>query len=311
MPKKKSVRAGALLLLLLACSKASEGSAAGGGNSTLPAKEATTPPMVPAKAEPAPEIATAGTPDTASGAVPGQPEKEAEKTAAPSLAGGGEEVEARVLIWGGGRTPEEGRKALERFEAERDGLEAILTFGEGYPRVIASDTLPGLNPGFHVVILGACKPEEAEEVLETLQSFKQGVYTRAVKLVLESASCPNHVNGLVGNGTARLKDKPFELTAAAFLSVDPAAFSVPWLVRLYLRDEQGNLIDQKAMDPRDGMWDGTDRNSCQPLAEVEGSVIRVTVKCDALAGGPWPQERHVERKYRIAGGKIERLSSPY
>jgi hypothetical protein len=277
MRGEDAMRAGALLLLLLACSKPSEVRAAGGGNSAPPAKESGTAPAAPARAEPAPAPAN---------------------------------VEAQVLIWGGGRTPEEGRKALERFEAERAGLEAILSLGEGYPRVIASDTLPGLKPGFHVVLLGACKPEEAQEPLETLQSFKQGVYARAVKLAPGPDSCPKHENGLGGAGTERLKAKPFELTAAAFIAVDPAASKVPWLVRLYLRDEKGDLIDQTAVDPRDGMWDGTDRNSCLPNAEIEGTTMRVTVKCDTLAGGPWAKERNAELKYRITAGKIEWLSSP-
>jgi hypothetical protein len=221
----------------------------------------------------------------------------------------GEEVEAQVLIWGGGRTPEEGRRALERFEAERSGLNAILSLGEGYPRVIASGTVPGLKPGFHVVLLGACKPEEAQEPLETLQSFKPGVYARTVKLALGPGSCPRHENGMGGAGTERLKEEPFELTAAAFIGEVTGPSSVPWIVRLYLRDEKGDLIGQTEVDPHDRMWDGTDRSSCRPSVEAAGTVMRVTVTCNTLAGGPTVKTRDVELKFQITAGKIEWLSS--
>ncbi len=286
------MRVGALLLLLVACSKPSEVSAAGSGTSTRPATPSGTAPAAPAKAP------------------SGQAAQEAGTAAAPTPAATGEVVDAQVLIWGGGRTPEEGRKALERFEAERSGLEAILSLGEGYPRVIASDTLPGLKPGFHVVMLGACKPEELKEPLSTLQAFKAGVYARAVKLALGSGNCPKPENLLQWASTERVVEKPFELTAVTFMSAEPSASQVPWLVRLYLRDAAGELADQAAVDPRAGIWEGTDRNSCMTEATAEGSSVRVTVDCDNLAGGPWPQKRHEEFVYKVQAGKIQKVSKP-
>jgi hypothetical protein len=226
----------------------------------------------------------------------------------PALAG--EVAEAQVLIWGGGRTPEEGHKTLERFEAERGGLEAVLSPGEGYPRVIASDTLPGLNPGFHVVVLGACKPGEATEPLKTLQAIKPGVYARAVKIALGPGSCPKAENLLQWAGTERVAEKPLELTAVTFMASDPSASPVPWLVRLYLRDAAGALVGQAAVDPRAGIWEGTDRNSCLAQADAEGSSVRVTVDCENLAGGPGPQKRHEEFVYKVQAGKIEKVSKP-
>jgi hypothetical protein len=321
MPGKNVVGAGVLLLVLVACSKPLEVSAAGSGTSTSPSKESVPAPAAPAAPVPSvaptgdgpsPAVANEGAAAIAPRAAAGQATQEAgNAAAAPTPAETGAVVEAQVLIWGGGRTPEEGLEALERFEAERGGLEALLPLGEGYPRVVASDTLPGLKSGFHVVVLGACKPEEVKEPLSTLQAFKPGVYARTVKLALGPGSCPKHENGLGWAGTQSLKAKPFELSAVAFMAIDPAASTVPWLVRLYLRDAKGDLIDQMAVDPRDGMWEGTDRKTCLPLAEVEGAAIRVTVKCDTLAGGPWAKERNQELAYRINAGKIEWVSSPH
>jgi hypothetical protein len=220
-------------------------------------------------------------------------------------------VSAQVIIWGGGKTPEEASKALERFQAEREGLEAILTPGEGYPRVVASDTLPGLNPGFHVVVLGACTPEQAKEPLESLQAFKAGVYARAVKMALGTGSCPKLEYNLVSADLVRLTQKPFELTAASFMtaaSSTSARTAVPWLVRVYLRDASGALVDRAALDPRDGMWDGTDRNSCFAQAEKVDTSVRVTVDCENLAGGPWPKERHEEFLFKVSDGKIDQVA---
>lgn len=302
------MRAGALLLLLVACSKPSEVSAAGGGNSTPSAKTSGAAPAVPAKAEPAPSKDNAGTPSTAPSAISAQTAQEAATAAAPPPATTGEVVDAQVIIWGGGRTPEEGRKALERFEAERSGLEALLSLGEGYPRVVASDALPGLKPGFHVVMLGACKPEEGKEPLQTLQAFKPGVYARTVKMALAPGSCPRRENELGWAGTERVAEKPYELSAVAFMALDPSASKVPWLVRLYLRDAAGALVDQDAVDPRDGIWAGSDRNSCSAVPEAEGSSVRITVECDNLAGGGGPSKRHEEFIYRIKAGQIEWVS---
>jgi hypothetical protein len=64
------------------------------------------------------------------------------------------------------------------------------------------------------------------------------------------------------------------------------------------------------VDPRDGMWNGTDRTSCLPLTEVAGTAMRVIVKCDTLPGGPWEKEHAPELTYRITNGKIEWLTSP-
>jgi hypothetical protein len=309
MPGKDAVRAGALLLLLVACSKPSEVSAAGSGTSTPPAKGSAPAPAAPAKAEPAPASAKTGTDGAASAGAPsGQAAQEAGSVTAPTPAATGEVVEAQVLIWGGGRTPEEGRKALERFEAERSGLEALLSLGEGYPRVVASDALPGLKPGFHVVMLGACKPEEGKEPLQTLQAFKPGVYARTVKMALAPGSCPRRENELGWAGTERVAEKPYELSAVAFMALDPSASKVPWLVRLYLRDAAGALVDQDAVDPRDGIWAGSDRNSCSAVPEAEGSSVRITVECDNLAGGGGPSKRHEEFIYRIKAGQIEWVS---
>lgn len=218
-------------------------------------------------------------------------------------------MEAQVLIWGGGQTPEEGAKALQRFEAERGGLEALLSLGTGYPRVIASDTVPGLKPGFHVVLLGACKPEEAKEPLSTLQAFKPGVYARTVKLPLAADSCPKPENGLGAVDTQTLKVKPFELSAASFMT-DLSASEVPWLVRLYLRDEKGDLVDQHSVDPRAGIWEATDRKSCVTEVTVESPALRVTVECERPGGVPGPPKRHEEFVYKIQAGKIVEAANP-
>lgn len=218
--------------------------------------------------------------------------------------------EAQVLIWGGGRTPEEATKALERFNSERNGLEALLALGEGYPRVVVSDTLPGLNPGFNVVVLGVCTPEEAKAPLKVLQSFSPGVYARAARVATAPGSCPKHENKLEFVDVERLAQKPYELVAVTFMASDPAASPVPWLVRLYLRDAQGSMVDQTAVDPRDGMWEGTAKDTCLPQAFAEPPHVRVSVQCDTLAGGPWPKERHSELKYRVSAGKIEWVSKP-
>ncbi|MBN1206110.1 MAG: hypothetical protein JXB05_14425, partial [Myxococcaceae bacterium] len=143
------------------------------------------------------------------------------------------------------------------------------------------------------------------------QAFKPGVYARAVKMVLEAGSCPKIENGLGESGTQRLKARPFELTAVSFMTIGAEKSAVPWLVRLYLRDEKGNLVDQRAVDPRDGIWEGTERDTCLAQTEVQGASLRVTVECERAGGVPGPRVRREEFEYRISAGKIEWVSKPH
>ncbi len=83
--------------------------------------------------------------------------------------------EAWVVILGGGKAVEDGEKALQAFHQRRP---SEVSWAEGYPKVLESNALPGLNPGFHIAVLGFCanKAQAAEATRALNDSLGGGVY---------------------------------------------------------------------------------------------------------------------------------------
>lgn len=83
--------------------------------------------------------------------------------------------EAWAVILGGGKEAKDGEQALQSF---RQKSLDTLKWAEGYPKVLLSDTLPGLNPGFHIAVLGFCanKAQAAEATRALNYDFGGGVY---------------------------------------------------------------------------------------------------------------------------------------
>ena len=92
-----------------------------------------------------------------------------------------------VVIIGGGKTVEEAERVFNNL---RKNKIANLTFSEGFPKVISSDSVKGLKPGFVVLIGGFCKHSgKARLAREILLSSLEGVYLRKVP-PLQPESCP-------------------------------------------------------------------------------------------------------------------------
>ncbi|RKH37399.1 hypothetical protein [Corallococcus sicarius] len=98
---------------------------------------------------------------------------------------------AQLLIWGGGKDTAEAETALGRWQerAKKNEWEGALKVAEGYPRIVQSAAVPGLKPGFVVVVLGACEPAAGPKVLETLKAFEPTAYARDVTWA-EPLACP-------------------------------------------------------------------------------------------------------------------------
>lgn len=83
--------------------------------------------------------------------------------------------EAWVVILGGGKEELDGEKALQSFHQKSP---SELKWAKGYPKVLASSSLPGLNPGFHIAVLGFCadKAQAAEATRALNDTVGGGVY---------------------------------------------------------------------------------------------------------------------------------------
>jgi len=83
--------------------------------------------------------------------------------------------EAWAVILGGGKEAKDGEQALQSFHQKSPDT---LKWAEGYPKVLVSNTLPGLNPGFHIAVLGFCadKAQAAEATRALNDALGGGVY---------------------------------------------------------------------------------------------------------------------------------------
>lgn len=101
---------------------------------------------------------------------------------------GGAAAQAQALIIGGGVTRAEGEAWLARWEKAYPLYRQHLVPLDGYPKVVRSDDVPGLKPGFHVVLIGICGGADAASRLELAKTFFPGTYARPVD---SPAACPS------------------------------------------------------------------------------------------------------------------------
>lgn len=127
-----------------------------------------------------------------------------------------------VLISGGGTEPGDGERALAKLQGAP--WSTAIRFGQGYPRVERSSEVPGLNPGFHVVVLGFCSTrsaaEASNEALRLLFTANQEPTVPYVRSVERSrpVACPS-VAGCRGLGPCELRCEAGEASACRSVGV--------------------------------------------------------------------------------------------
>src|SRR5690349_20739583 len=85
---------------------------------------------------------------------------------------------ANAIIWAGGKTREEAQARLDGWPKDEARWSQSVRLKAGFPKLVASDALPGLKPGFHVVLLGICNAEQARARTRTLKELYPEVYWR-------------------------------------------------------------------------------------------------------------------------------------
>ena len=95
---------------------------------------------------------------------------------------------SHIIVIGGGKSAGDAGKALGQVKAM---TLAPLAPGPGFPRTMKSDSIPGLNPGFHIAVFGFCaNKDDAAAVRDMLNLRVDGVYTKAVKVGYPPQACP-------------------------------------------------------------------------------------------------------------------------
>lgn len=208
----------------------------------------------------------------------------------------GDGVEA--LVWGGGTTESDAQKWLGLWTAEAPKYSSLITLAPGFPKVVKSDDVPGMKPGFVVVVLGYCKGTDARLPLGVLKGVAERVYARRVSIESEGA-CPTRVGDLrrgallttTVEGGARLQAGEYWTPSA------PRATSW-WLT---LRTKAGELLEQRQVTGSG--------SSCQTSGEVLGRSLRLTHECEGeiiMSCEYGPSTTTVD--FTVSGGKVKETS---
>lgn len=212
---------------------------------------------------------------------------------------------AQLLIWGGGKDTAEAETALGRWQerAKKNEWEGTLKVAEGYPRIVQSGTVPGLKPGFVVVVLGACEPAAGPKVLETLKAFEPTAYARDVTWA-EPLACPQLGPEWRVVQSKSWKKKEGTLTAVLLETLakdEPGAWTRQSL-RVMLRAPDGRPLGSDERSGSPGVDDFTGNPTFMPTLDGAGPTVTYLSIGGGCTGGPNVSETRV--KYRIDGDTL-------
>jgi len=95
---------------------------------------------------------------------------------------------SHIIVLGGGKKSADASKVVGKLKAMTI---APLSPGQGYPKTMKSDKIPGLDPGFHIAVFGFCdSKDDAAAVRDLLNLRFDGVYTKQVDKGFPPAACP-------------------------------------------------------------------------------------------------------------------------
>ncbi|WNG58742.1 hypothetical protein F0U59_31415 [Archangium gephyra] len=93
-----------------------------------------------------------------------------------------------AIVWGGGKDTTAAYESLAQWDAEKRLLGDLVRFAPGFPKIVSSATVPGLNPGFEIVLLGVCPRDEGRDERAYIKALHPFTYEKPVKGV--QAACP-------------------------------------------------------------------------------------------------------------------------
>ena len=96
---------------------------------------------------------------------------------------------SNAIIWKGSNDPAAARELFDAWPKDEAIWSRRVKLAEGYPRLVKSDDVPGLKPGFHVVLLGICNAEQVRPRTRTLKDLYPMTYWRPLTAAQPDA-CP-------------------------------------------------------------------------------------------------------------------------
>lgn len=149
-------------------------------------------------------------------------------------------AEVQALILTGAGSEAAARPLLEAARKRVVGATDVLQLAAGFPKLVQSETVSGLKPGFWIVLAGFC---ESDTALDALKALDAGAYARPVQLE-GGLSCPRVADGWsVTTNEVKVANKR-TLRGVLFTSSERES---TWKFYASLREKSGALISERVL----------------------------------------------------------------
>jgi hypothetical protein len=189
-------------------------------------------------------------------------------------------LEKHVIILTGGTDAAEGKARLDAITARAAVWKEVLGFA---PILVDSAQVPGLKPGFHVVLWGVCDGlSAADESTRLARAVEPGAYSRPLTgfpPVVQGLPCPHPAEAEVLGDVLWAKGRVTDLRVAPFQ--DPG--SQRWRAVVTLVGKAGGILEERVLEQRDA--ERPFGNGCTPAFAVRKGAVVIGLKDCALPRG--------------------------
>ena len=215
---------------------------------------------------------------------------------------------AHVIILTGANDAAAGKARQDAAVARMVTWKDVLTVGKSAPLLKASAEIPGLKPGFHVVLLGVCGAPDLSAGLALAKAMDPGAYSRElaqpVPTDVAALSCPTAAPDVVLGEVLTTRDKTRTLRLARFDDAkDPTSPSRRWRAVVTLLAGDGTVLEE-TLQTRDAVT-GPFGYDCAVAFEGGKKGITVTLTdCVRPRGCPAPASMDGRVVFGLGENKI-------
>jgi hypothetical protein len=202
-----------------------------------------------------------------------------------------------ALIWGGGTSRADAERWLAVWQQTARPLDDLHQLAPGYPRIATGNTLPGLEPNEHVVLLGICRVADIAPRAAYFKGLYAGASVRKVRSKEEA--CPT-----LGPGVSVEHSQSLSANANT-LTLTQLATPRGTLLHATLISREGALLDSEAFGaPREGP------STCFGGFRSDDYAFEVTLCEGSVESGACCEARHVTRLSAVEGKLEQQALSP-
>jgi hypothetical protein len=182
-----------------------------------------------------------------------------------------------IIFRGAAQTTDELLQGFNDWDEEKPAIQAAIAMGfQERPEEIASEKLPGLRPGYKVLLLGLCPADRAARMLPLLRTVDPQIYTREVEGVERCPELMDREAKVLG---------PIQVKAGDQNTLVVTGIAGPFagLAVAVLRDPAGKELERK-----------TFAEACAglELSKLDKARLRVKGTCEVPeCTSPWIFER--------------------